>query len=111
MKNNKGIPYFRHYADMSQREEIKRLRQKTGMAGYGVYLMLLEKFSESETKMCTLNFKTFCFDFDCNKDLLRSVLFDFGLFNVRIIDERIELESVELVRQLKNRRNSISLNK
>ena len=109
MKKNKDIPYFRHYADMSQREDIRKLRQKTGMAGYGVYLMLLEKFTESESKMCTLNFRTLCYELDCDINLLRSVLFDFGLFNIKIIDGKIELESVELIRQQNKRRDSISL--
>lgn len=91
-KNNQ--PYFPHYANSRNEDNMVRLRMAHGVAGYGVYHMLLERLRMSEGYKCELDYKILSWDLDCSEDLIRSVIYDFGLFE--IIDDGQKFSSIEL---------------
>lgn len=75
-------PYFPHYANNRNEDNIIRLRMEHGVAGYGVYHMLLERLRMAEGYRCELDYKILCFDLDCDMELIRSVIYNFGLFEI-----------------------------
>lgn len=87
-------PYFPHYANNRNEDNIIRLRMEHGVAGYGVYHMLLERLRMSESYRCELDYNILCFDLDCDAELIRSVIYNFGLFEI-VCDGQM-FQSVEL---------------
>lgn len=75
-------PYFPHYANKRNEDSIVRLRMAHGVAGYGVYHMLLERLRLSENYRCELDYDILCWDLDCCEELIKSVIYDFGLFEI-----------------------------
>lgn len=87
-------PYFPHYGNSRNEDNMIRLRMTHGVAGYGVYYMLLERLRLSDGYRCELDYEILCFDLDCSEDLIRSVIYDFGLFE--IVSDGQMFTSVEL---------------
>lgn len=75
-------PYFPHYANSRNEDDLIRLRMEHGCTGYGVYYMLLERLRMSEDYRCTLDYKVLAFDLRCDESLIESVICDFGLFEI-----------------------------
>lgn len=96
MANTKTQVYFPHYANNRNETKLLELRMDLGAAGYGVYFMLLEQLRMQDDYKCIINWKTMCYDFDCEEELIRSVIFDYGLFNVYKLGEILSYESVDL---------------
>lgn len=98
---NRDVPFFKHYSDLSKRPEIKLIRAKHGIGGYGVYLMLLERLSMTQNKEEQVDFAILAFDFRCSEELVRSVLCDFGLFKINVNENVITYSSKYLDEQTK----------
>ena len=86
--------YYPHSANARNEDNMIRLRMTHGPAGYGVYHMLLERLRLSEGYICELDYDILSWDLDCSKDLIRSVIYDFGLFE--IINDGQMFSSVDL---------------
>lgn len=87
-------PYYPHNANSRNEDNMIRLRLVHGVAGYGVYHMLLERLRMSDDYKCDLDYDILSWDLACDEDLIRSVIYDFGLFE--IADEGQSFCSVEL---------------
>ena len=74
--------YYPHSANARNEDNMVRLRLTHGVAGYGAYHMLLERLRLSEGYMCELDYDILSWDLDCSKELIRSVIYDFGLFEI-----------------------------
>ena len=74
--------YFSHDSNARNSKKIARLRMKHGAAGYGVYFMLLERLREEENYFCALDYDILAFDIREDKELIRSVIEDFDLFEI-----------------------------
>ncbi|MDE7421743.1 MAG: DUF4373 domain-containing protein [Muribaculaceae bacterium] len=92
---NKQQPYYPHYANTRNEDNIIRLRMAHGVAGYGVYHMLLERLRMSENFQADLDYEILSWDLDCDKELIRSVIYDFGLFE--IVCEGQKFQSIEMI--------------
>lgn len=75
-------PYFPHYANSRNEDSMIRLRMAHGVAGYGVYHMLMERLRLSPDYQAELDYDILCWDLDCDQELIRSVIYDFGLFEI-----------------------------
>lgn len=93
-RQNNQQPYFPHDANSRNKDRLIRLRMEHGVSGYGVYFMLLERLRNEDDFTAELDYQVLSFDFDCDVDLIRSVITDFGLFV--IYDEGRRFYSVEL---------------
>lgn len=91
-------PFFPHDANSRNRDNIIRLRMAHGPAGYGVYFMLLERLRNEEMFDCSLDYDVLAFDIDCDTELIRSVICDFGLFE--ITHDGTRFHSIELSEQM-----------
>lgn len=94
MKTKNQQPYFPHDANSRNSDKMIRLRLKHNVAGYGVYYMLMERLRSTETFRSDLDYDVLAYDLQCDKDLIRSVIEDFGLFE--IIEDGTMFHSVEL---------------
>ena len=94
MSSTKNTPYFPHYANSRNEDNMIRLRLAHGVAGYGVYHMLLERLRMSDGYKCDLDYEILSWDLACDTDLIRSVIYDFGLFE--IVDDGQRFCSIEL---------------
>lgn len=75
-------PYFPHYGNARNEDNLTRLRIKHGPMGYGLYYMLLERLRMADNYICALDYDVLMFDFHCEQDIIESVIFDFGLFEI-----------------------------
>ena len=91
-------PYFPHDANSRNKTKLTRLRMSHGPAGYGVYFMLLERLRCSDSFESDLDYDVLSFDLDCDAELIRSVINDFGLFE--ITNEGLSFHSIELTEQM-----------
>jgi len=72
--------YFYHPINLHRDERIIALRMKYGMEGYGLYLMLLERFGDFNNYMSIRNYDVIAFELHTNAEKVRSVIEDFKLF-------------------------------
>lgn len=75
-----------------------RLRMDHGPAGYGIYFMLLERLRNDDHFECELDYGVLAFDLDCDQEMIRSVINDYGLFE--IIDDGQKFYSIELTEKM-----------
>ena len=75
--------YFSHDSNARNSKKLLRLRKKHGAAGYGVYFMLLERLTEEENYCSDLDYDMLAFDLHVKKELLKSVIENFRLFDVQ----------------------------
>ena len=94
MKPSNQQPYFPHDANTRNKDRIIRLRMDHGPAGYGIYFMLLERLRNDDHFECELDYSVIAFDLDCDQEIIRSVINDYGLFE--IIDDGQKFYSIEL---------------
>ena len=98
MPQNNQQPYFPHEANTRNKDRQIRLRMAHGVAGYGVYFMLLERLRSEDDFSAELDYDVLSFDFDCDVELIRSVINDFGLFEVT--DNGRRFHSMELTEKM-----------
>lgn len=98
MKPKNQLPYFPHDANSRNKDKMIRLRIEHGVAGYGVYFMLLERLRNEEDFTADLDYEILAYDFDCEPELVQSVIIDFGLFEV--VDDGQKFHSVELTEKM-----------
>jgi hypothetical protein len=79
----KNVTHFLHNVSERKERKMRRLIEKLGIEGYGIYFMLLETLTEEETLSYPLS------DLDLlptyvssTIDKIKSVIFDFELFEV-----------------------------
>lgn len=80
MKNNIQ-PYFSHDSNARNSEKLLKVRMKYGAEGYGVYFMLLERLREEDDYRCFVDIDVFSFDFRVDKEVIKSIIYDFNLFS------------------------------
>ena len=92
--------FFSHDSDARLSKKMLMLRAKHGPAGYGVYWMLVERLRAEEGYCSEKNYTMLSFDFHADEELIRSVVEDFGLFDLSAdgksfcshgLNERMEL--------------------
>ncbi len=74
--------YFSHDSNARNSKKLLRLRQAYGAAGYGVYFMLLERLREEGGYTSDRDYDMIAYDLREDKDLIRAVVEDFGLFEI-----------------------------
>ena len=74
--------WFSHDSNARNSKKLIRLRQKLGAVGYGTYWMLLERLREEENYTSERDYAMIAFDLRVDEDTIRSVVEDFGLFEV-----------------------------
>lgn len=76
------ISYFSHDSNARNSKKLLRLRKKHGAAGYGVYFMLIERLTEEPDFTSDLDYDMLAFDLHVKRDLIRSVVENFDLFEI-----------------------------
>lgn len=84
MENNsiqtKNAFFFSHDSNARNDQKITRIRMHHGAEGYGIYFMLIELLMESTNYMLTSDSVVLAFNLQVNKEVLKSVIEDFDLF-------------------------------
>lgn len=83
--------YFSHNYNARNDPKIKDLLAEHGMTGYGIFWSLVEDLYNN-TNVLRLNYKTIAYDLRVDIDVVKSVINDFGLFDVN--DETFSSNSV-----------------
>lgn len=98
---NSKQEYFSHDYNSRQDPKIKRLLRKHGMYGYGVFWSLVELlYINSNQYECDI--ELLAYDFNCDAEILRSVVYDFELF---VLDDNI-ISSLSIQKRLDLREES-----
>ncbi len=74
--------YFSHDYNTRSDFKIKRLLQKQGSCGYGVYWMLVENLYNNNNSL-PLDYEALQYDLQSDISVIRSVLNDFDLFEIQ----------------------------
>lgn len=74
--------WFSHDSNARNSKKLIRLRQKLGASGYGTYWMLLERLREEDSYTSERDYAMIAFDLRVDEETIRSVVEDFGLFEV-----------------------------
>ena len=72
--------YFSHDSNSRSDEKILKLRLKYGWEGYGIYWALIEMLRDSSTYELECDLDLIAFELRCDKDKIKSIIFDFNLF-------------------------------
>ena len=75
--------YFPHDSNARNSKKLLRLRKKHGAAGYGVYFMLIERLTEEPDFCSDLDYDMLAYELHVRKDLVKSVVENFELFDVK----------------------------
>lgn len=86
--------YFRHSVNERTKANVMKLRRKHGAAGYGIYLMILERLAEDSSHVSELDYEVLAFDFHEDPALIRSVVEDFDLFEIDLEAETFAHEEI-----------------
>ncbi len=89
---------FKHSANERNKTNVLKLRMKHGAAGYGVYMMLLERLAAEPMGSSELNYDILAYEFQVSKELIRAVIEDFDLFIIDLDGNTFAHE--EIYRQL-----------
>jgi len=73
--------YFSHDYNARTDSKIKRLIARHGMAGYGIYWAIVEDLYQNANALPT-DYESIAFDVRTDADTLKSIVVDFGLFQV-----------------------------
>lgn len=73
---------FRHDSNTRNFTPVMRLRMTHGAAGYGVYFMIRERLCLEPDGESPRDYDLLAFDFRVDPELIRSVVEDFGLFEL-----------------------------
>lgn len=90
--------YFSHDYNARLDSRIKKLMQKHGLLGYGIFWALVEDLYNNANAL-PLDYECIAFDLRCEESVLRSVMNDFDLF---VIDD-ISFGSMSVQRRLDER--------
>jgi len=78
--------YFTHDSNARNSEKMQNMRSQldgmTAAAVYGVYWMLVELLRDAEGYMCVKNYKRLAFECRVSEEFVRSVVEDYGLFDI-----------------------------
>jgi len=74
--------YFSHDSNSRSDEKILKLRLKHGWEGYGIYWALIEMLRDSSTYELECDLDLIAFELRCDKDKLKSIIWDFNLFEM-----------------------------
>lgn len=74
--------YFPHDANLRNTSPILMLRMKLGLEGYGAYCMILERLRSENDYTGVRDYDMMAFDLRCDRELVRAVVEDFGLFDL-----------------------------
>ena len=77
-----ALSHFSHDSNARNSKKLLRLRQAHGAAGYGVYFMLLERLREEGGYTSDRDYDMIAYDLREDKELIRAVVEDFGLFEI-----------------------------
>ncbi len=111
--------WFSHDSNARNSKKLIRLRQKHGASGYGVYWMLIERLRDEEGYTSDRDYEMISFDLRVDVEIIRSVVEDFGLFELSEdgryfhapgLDERMELKDVRSAAGKKGAANRWSKN-
>ncbi|MDR1556812.1 MAG: DUF4373 domain-containing protein [Tannerellaceae bacterium] len=78
--SEKDVYYFSHDSNARNDNKMVAVRMKHGVAGYGVYFMLIEKLRESADYKCVKDYNIIAFDLRVDASIVKSIVEDFGLF-------------------------------
>lgn len=73
---------FRHSSDERNSTKVLKLRMNLGAAGYGIYMMLLERLAAEPDRCSELDYDVLAYDFHVEPELVRQVVEDFDLFDI-----------------------------
>ena len=97
MKENTK-PYFSHDADAGTDPKILKLRLKHGVAGYGVFWLILEEMRRQTDYRLEKDFESLALMIrESNPELVRGVIEDFGLFQT---DENGKIYSESFLKRM-----------
>ena len=74
--------WFSHDSNARNSKKLIRLRQKLGAAGYGTYWMIVERLRDEDSYTSERDYDMISFDLRVPVDMIRSVIEDFGLFDI-----------------------------
>lgn len=74
--------FFPHDSNARNSDRLIRLRAKHGAAGYGVYFMLIERLRDETDYVSARDYEMLAFDLRVDTELIRSVVEDYGLFEL-----------------------------
>ena len=74
-----GKEYFSHDYNTRSDEKVKLLIRRHGMAGYGIFWALVEDLYRNANAL-QLDCEGIASDYKTTEDVIRSIIFDFGLF-------------------------------
>lgn len=78
--------YFPHNIDARMDEKLMKVRIRHGAAGYACFFYLLERLAANPNHTEELDYDVLMFDFHVERELIESVINDFGLFVVEEVD-------------------------
>ena len=85
---------FRHNTNERTKSNVLKLRMKYGAAGYGVYMMLLERLA-MEPKLChDMDYDALAYEFQESADMIRHIVEDFDLFIIDLDTETFSHEEL-----------------
>ena len=102
--------WFRHDFNASNDEKIVRLLMKKGVAGYGVYWLLIEELAKADNLELFCSYDELAYKLHIEEEsLVKSVVEDFGLFVVRdgkFFAQRLRSDMEEVERAREKRSNA-----
>lgn len=75
------ISYFSHDSNARNSEKLLNVRMKYGVAGYGIYFMIIERLREEVEYMSVTDYNVIAFDLRVDSSVVKAIVEDFGLFD------------------------------
>ena len=85
---------FRHDINERTKSNVLKLRMKYGAAGYGVYMMLLERLAMDPEVRHDLDYDALAYEFQESADMIRHIVEDFDLFVIDLDTETFSHEGL-----------------
>jgi len=93
---SKDTFYFSHDYNARQNKKLRRVIQKHGMQGYGLFWAIIEDLYQNEN-ILKYDLDSLEYDYRCDSEIIKSIINDFDLFQIQddyfgsiAIQERIE---------------------
>ncbi len=110
-KKRRDTYYFSHDYNARLDDKIKRLLQKHGMTGYGIYWAIIENLYNNANALRT-DYDSIAYDLHSDIGLVKSVVNDFDLFDVGgDYFKSISVENRLLERETKSEKARLSAQK
>lgn len=74
--------FFPHYAGARNDEKLLAVRMKYKIEGYGIYFAILERMLETKDYIVLTDYSIIAFDFRVDSGKVKSIVEDFGLFEL-----------------------------